>query len=52
MKTQRTVVKKLKIDKETLLPLTSRQMHDVEAGHAANPVSPVVHLNNSRMIHD
>ncbi|HLX09665.1 MAG TPA: class I lanthipeptide [Thermoanaerobaculia bacterium] len=49
MKTQRAVVKKLKIDKETLLPLTSRQMNEVEAGAVA--VSPVVHLNNSRMIH-
>jgi hypothetical protein len=33
MKKQKTLVKKLRIGKETLLPLESRQMEEVAGGH-------------------
>jgi hypothetical protein len=49
MKKQSTMVKKLKINRETLLPLASRQIYSVKAGAGAGTA---VHLNNSRVIHD
>jgi hypothetical protein len=49
MKKQSAIVKKLRINSETLLPLASRQIHDVQAGVGAGTA---VHLNNSRVIHD
>jgi hypothetical protein len=49
MKKQSTMVKKLTINRETLLPLASRQIHDVKAGVGAGTA---VHLNDSRVIHD
>ncbi len=49
MKKQSTILKKLRINSETLLPLASRQIHNVKAGAGAGTM---VHLNNSRVIHD
>ena len=46
---QKAEVKKLRIDKETLLPLLgSRQMHEVVGGY---PISPVGHLSNTQFVH-
>jgi hypothetical protein len=48
MKKQKTQLKKLRIDKETLLPLGSREIEALAGGY---PVSPVSHLTNSKFIH-
>ncbi|HEV3073781.1 MAG TPA: class I lanthipeptide [Thermoanaerobaculia bacterium] len=48
MKKQKTELKKLRIDKETLLPLGSHQIKDLAGGY---PISPVAHLNTTRFIH-
>lgn len=47
MKKQSTMVKKLSINRDTLLPLASRQIGEVRAA-----AGTAVHLNNSRVIHD
>jgi hypothetical protein len=48
MKKQRTELKKLKIDRETLLPLGSRQIEKLAGGV---PISPVGHLSTTSIIH-
>jgi hypothetical protein len=48
MKKQKTELKKLRIDKETLLPLGSHQIEDLAAGV---PISPVGHLGTTTFIH-
>jgi hypothetical protein len=47
MKKQKTEVKKLRIGKETLLPLGSRQMNEVAGGVRTR----VIHLQNSHFYH-
>jgi hypothetical protein len=48
MKKQKTEVKKLRISKETLLPLGSGQMNEAMAGY---PISPVGHLTTTTFVH-
>jgi len=48
MKKQKTELKKLRIDKETLLPLGSRQIAELAGGY---PISPVSHLTNTQFVH-
>jgi hypothetical protein len=45
---KKTEVKRLRINKETLLPLGSPQMNEVVGGY---PISPVGHLTNTHFIH-
>jgi hypothetical protein len=48
MKKQQTESKKLKIDKETLLPLGSRQIEELAGAY---PISPVGHLATTTFVH-
>jgi hypothetical protein len=48
MKKQKTELKKLRIDKETLLPLGSHQIEQLAGGY---PISPVGHLATTKFIH-
>jgi hypothetical protein len=47
MKKQKTELKKLRIDKETLLPLGSRQIEELAGGM---PISPVGHLATTTFV--
>ena len=48
MKKQKTELKKLRIGKETLLPLGSRQIEELAGGY---PISPVGHLATTTFVH-
>jgi hypothetical protein len=48
MKKQNTELKKLRIDKETLLPLGSRQIEELAGGAQ---ISPVAHKTTTTIIH-
>jgi hypothetical protein len=48
MKKQKTELRKLRIDKETLLPLGSRQIEELAGGY---PVSPVGHASTTLLVH-
>ncbi len=48
MKKQKTPLKKLRITKETLLPLGSGQIEELAGGY---PASPVFHLTGTAIIH-
>ncbi len=48
MKKQASELKKLRITKETLLPLGSRQIEELAGGY---PISPVGHSGNTVLMH-
>lgn len=48
MKKQKTELKKLRIAKETLFPLGSRQIEDLAGGAQ---ISPVAHVTTTSIIH-
>ncbi len=48
MKKQKTEMKRLRIAKETLLPLGSREIEGLAVGY---PISPVSHMTNTVFVH-
>jgi hypothetical protein len=45
---KKTALKKLRIDKETLLPLGSHQIAELAGGY---PISPVGHETTTKFVH-